>query len=219
MKRVLILLIIILTMTSCKYKITSPDNSGSDIISDIYGDKELYVIDANASVDDIKNALKDNKKITGKNIIVVVGHISSSAIFDNIKTALQNENNVELDLSNAILDNNYVFKLENALFLKTVLFASTQKMIADFFKGCTSLVNVQLPYSLIIVDNASFNGCSSLKNVEYLGTSPNVITGTALSGTSPTDLYLPNVSSQNDAWKNFLGVKWLNIHYGTSMPK
>ncbi|WP_297278152.1 leucine-rich repeat protein [uncultured Brachyspira sp.] len=218
MKKVLILFIFILTMTSCKYKITSP-YSEYDISLGGNENKTLSVIDANASADEIINSLENNKKITGKNIIVVVGHISSSAIFDNMKIALKNESNVELDLSNAILDNDYTFTSADALFLKTVLFASTQKIIADFFKGCTSLANVQLPYSLISVNNASFDGCSSLKNVEYLGTSPNVITGTTLSGTKPTDLYLPNVSSQNDAWKNFLGIAWVNIHYGVSMPK
>lgn len=220
MKKVLILFIFILTMTSCKYKITSP-YSEYDISLGGNENKTLSVIDANASTDEIINALENNKKITGKNIIVVVGHIPSSAIFDNMKTALQNESNVELDLSDAILDSNYNFTSENALFLRTVLFASTLKMAADFFKGCTSLVNISMPNSLMTVQGTCFDGCSSLKNVEYLGTSPSTIKATTLSGTTPTDLYLPNVpSNPNDkSWDNFLGVKWTRIHYGASMPK
>ena len=94
-------------------------------------------------------------------------------------------------------------------------------MAADFFKGCTSLVNISMPNSLMTVQETCFDGCSSLKNIEYLGTSPSTIKATTLSGVAPTDLYLPNVpSNPNDqSWDNFLGVKWTRIHYGTSMPK
>ena len=120
------------------------------------------------------------------------------------------------------MENNYIYTLENALFVTTVYFASSQKIIANFFKGCTSLVNVQLPSLLLIIDNSSFENCNSLKNIEYLGTSPNTIVGTPFTGTvKPSDLYLPNVTKDpgDGRWKNFLGADWVNIHYGVSMPK
>ncbi|WP_425387442.1 hypothetical protein [Brachyspira alvinipulli] len=83
------------------------------------------------------------------------------------------------------------------------------------------MVNIRMPNSLMTVQGTCFDGCSSLKNIEYLETSPNIIKTTTLSGTTPTDLYLPNVPSNpnNNSWDNFLGVKWVNIHYGASMPK
>ena len=218
MKKVLILFMFIIVMSSCQYKIISPYNSGNDIS---FEEGSLYVIDANATEDDIKNALSNNKELTGKNIIIVAGYISSSKIFDTMKTALQNEKNVVLDLSNASFDNSYNFTLENAVFLKTVLFAPTGQITADFFKGCTSLVNIQIASSITKIDASSFSGCTSLKNIEYLGTSADILSGVKpFSGTvKPTDLYLPNISSQSEDWKDFLGVSWANIHYGVSMPK
>ena len=218
MKKVLILFMFIIVMSSCKYKIISLYDSGNDILFD---EGSLYVIDANAAEDDIKNALSNNKELTGKNIIIVAGYISSSKIFDTMKTALQNEKNVVLYLSNASFDNSYNFTLESALFLQTVIFAPTEQIIADFFKDCTSLVSIQIASSITKIDASSFSGCTSLKNIEYLGTSANILSGiTPFSGTvKPTDLYLPNVSSQSEDWKDFLGVSWANIHYGVSMPK
>ena len=218
MKKVLILFMFIIVMSSCQYKIISPYNSGNDIS---FEEGSLYVIDANATEDDIKNALSNNKELTGKNIIIVAGYISSSKIFDTMKTALQNEKNIELDLSNASFDNSYNFTLENAAFLQTVLFAPTQKLAANFFSGCNSLESIQLTSSLTAIESTSFNNCSSLKNVEYLGASADILSGVKpFSGTvKPTDLYLPNISSQSEDWKDFLGVSWANIHYGVSMPK
>ena len=223
MKNIAALLILIIIICSCKYKIVSPFDGVSDSINDNNSNKNLYIIDANATEAEIKDALQKNIESTGKNIIVVVGYIgANSKIFDNIKNALKNKTNIELDLSKAVMENNYIYTLENALFVTTVYFASSQKIIANFFKGCTSLVNVQLPSLLLIIDNSSFENCNSLKNIEYLGTSPNTIVGTPFTGTvKPSDLYLPNVAKDpgDGRWKNFLGADWVNIHYGVSMPK
>lgn len=223
MKNIAALLILIIIICSCKYKIVSPFDGVSDSINDNNSNKNLYIIDANATEAEIKDALQKNIESTGKNIIVVVGYIgANSKIFDNIKNALKNKTNIELDLSKAVMESNYIYTLENALFVTKVYFASSQKIIANFFKGCTSLVNVQLPSLLLIIDNSSFENCNSLKNIEYLGTSPNTIAGTPFSGTvKPSDLYLPNVAKDpgDGRWKNFLGADWVNIHYGTPMPK
>uniref|UniRef100_UPI003F4B878F leucine-rich repeat protein n=1 Tax=Brachyspira catarrhinii TaxID=2528966 RepID=UPI003F4B878F len=223
MKNIAALLILIIIICSCKYKIVSPFDRVSDSINDNNSNKNLYIIDANATEEEIKDALQKNIESTGKNIIIVEGYIgANSKIFDNIKNALKNKTNIELDLSKAVMESNYIYTLENALFVTTVYFASSQKIIANFFKGCTSLVNVQLPSLLLIIDNSSFENCNSLKNIEYLGTSPNAITGTPFAGTvKPSDLYLPNVTKDpgDGRWKNFLGADWVNIHYGTPMPK
>lgn len=223
MKNIAALLILIIIICSCKYKIVSPFDGVSDSINDNNSNKNLYIIDANATEEEIKDALQKNIESTGKNIIIVVGYIgANSKIFDNIKNALKNKTNIELDLSKAVMESNYIYTLENALFVTTVYFASSQKIIANFFKGCTSLVNVQLPSLLLIIDNSSFENCNSLKNIEYLGTSPNTIAGTPFAGTvKPSDLYLPNVTKDpgDGRWKNFLGADWVNIHYGTPMPK
>ncbi|WP_297247059.1 leucine-rich repeat protein [uncultured Brachyspira sp.] len=223
MKNIAALLILIIIICSCKYKIVSPFDGVSDSINDNNSNKNLYIIDANATETDIKDALQKNIESTGKNIIIVEGYIgANSKIFDNIKNTLKNKTNIELDLSKAVMENNYIYTLENALFVTTVYFASSQKIIANFFKGCTSLVNVQLPSLLLIIDNSSFENCNSLKNIEYLGTSPNTIVGTPFTGTvKPSDLYLPNVAKDpgDGRWKNFLGADWVNIHYGTPMPK
>lgn len=220
MKKIITLLIFItIICCSCKYKITSPfdytDMAGSD--------NNFYTIDANASEEEIKNALYNNNISFGKKIIKVEGYIStSSKIFDNIKNSMQNERDIILDLSDAAIENNYTYTLENDLFLKTIYFASSQKIIAKFFKGCTYLVNIQLPSLLLSIDNTSFENCTSLKNVEYLGTSPSVLTSTPFTASvKPTDLYLPNVEKDpgDNSWKKFLGADWANIHYGVSMPK
>ena len=184
MKNIAALLILIIIICSCKYKIVSPFDGVSDSINDNNSNKNLYIIDANATEAEIKDALQKNIESTGKNIIVVVGYIgANSKIFDNIKNALKNKTNIELDLSKAVMESNYIYTLENALFVTKVYFASSQKIIANFFKDCTSLVNVQLPSLLLIIDNSSFENCNSLKNIEYLGTSPNTIAGTPFSGT------------------------------------
>ncbi|MEI0510634.1 leucine-rich repeat protein [Brachyspira intermedia] len=219
MKNIAALLILMIITCSCKYKIISPFYG----VNDNNSNNNLYIIDANATETDIKDALQKNIESTGKNIIIVEGYIgANSKIFDNIKNTLKNKTNIELDLSKAVMENNYIYTLENALFVTTVYFASSQKIIANFFKGCTSLVNVQLPSLLLIIDNSSFENCNSLKNIEYLGTSPNTIVGTPFTGTvKPSDLYLPNVAKDpgDGRWKNFLGADWVNIHYGTPMPK
>ena len=210
MKNIAALLILMIITCSCKYKIVSPFDRVSDSINDNNSNKNLYIIDANATETDIKDALQKNIESTGKNIIVVVGYIgANSKIFDNIKNALKNKTNIELDLSKAVMESNYIYTLENALFVTKVYFASSQKIIANFFKGCTSLVNVQLPSLLLIIDNSSFENCNSLKNIEYLGTSPNTIAGTPFSGTvKPSDLYLPNVAKDpgDGRWKNFIYI-------------
>lgn len=217
MKKIIILLIFTIVICSCQYKIAPTDAYISY--------NNLYTIGANATEVEIKYALERNKEFAeGEKIIAVEGYIKTdSIIFDNLKKTLQDETDVELDLSKAVMENtDYTHKLENALFLKTVSLAISQKVTANFFNGCTSLVNLQLPSSLTAIEDTSFANCTSLQQLEYLGTSPNMITGTPFAAiTSFTDLYLPNVKTdpQDKSWDNFLGITWANIHYGKSMPK
>ena len=226
MKKAIILLFIFFILLSCKYKITSPkiqyecstDNTGD--AGDI--NNNLYTVGANSTEEEIRTALENNKGIAGKNIIVVTGYIdNSSKIFDNIKTVIQNEKDIILDLSGSNLNTDNKFTLNNITSLVTILLPNMQKIIADFLSGCTSLINIQIPNGIYIVDNSCFNKCTSIKNIEYLGTSAKALSASPFADSKPTDLYLPNVSSDpgDSSWDNFLGVAWANIHYGASMPK
>lgn len=226
MKKAIILLFIFFILLSCKYKITSPkiqyecstDNTGD--ACDI--NNNLYTVGANSTEEEIRTALENNKGIVGKNIIVVTGYIdNSSKIFDNIKTVIQNEKDIILDLSGSNLNTDNKFTLNNITSLITILLPNMQKIIADFLSGCTSLTSIQIPNGIYIVDNSCFNKCTSIKNIEYLGTSAKALSASPFADSKPTDLYLPNVSSDpgDSSWDNFLGVTWANIHYGASMPK
>ncbi|MEI0697848.1 leucine-rich repeat protein [Brachyspira intermedia] len=226
MKKAIILLFIFFILLSCKYKITSPkiqyecstDNTGD--AGDI--NNNLYTVGANSTEEEIRTALENNKGIAGKNIIVVTGYIdNSSKIFDNIKTVIQNEKDIILDLSGSNLNTDNKFTLNNITSLITILLPNMQKIIANFLSGCTSLINIQIPNGIYIVDNSCFNKCTSIKNIEYLGTSAKALSAGPFADSKPTDLYLPNVSSDpgDSSWDNFLGVAWVNIHYGASMPK
>ncbi len=220
MKKAIILLFIFFILLSCKYKITSPkiqyecstDNTGEAVLS----------VGANSTEEEIRTALENNKGIAGKNIIVVTGYIdNSSKIFDNIKTVIQNEKDIILDLSGSNLNTDNKFTLNNITSLITILLPNMQEIIADFLSGCTSLTSIQIPNGITIIRDSCFNNCTSIKNVEYLGTSANAVTASPFTASIPTDLYLPNVPSDpgDGSWNNFLGVTWANIHYGVSMPK
>lgn len=218
MKKTIILLILIAITSSCNYKIISPFDY--DINDAPYND--LHIIDANATEVEIKYALDRNKEKTGKNIIVIEGYIKTdSKIFQNLKNALKNESKVILDLSKAFMENTYNTTLENALFLQSVYFGTSQKIVANFFKGCSSLESVVLSSTLETIDDTSFTGCDKLKKAEYLGTSPNTIKGKPFSSLKNAELYLPNVPTdpKDKSWNNFLGAAWAKIHYGKSMPK
>ncbi|WP_300756410.1 leucine-rich repeat protein [uncultured Brachyspira sp.] len=213
----LIIIFISLAVYSCNYKpISSYCLCGPTSIENI----AISSIGANSTEEEIKTALENNKNATGKNIIIITGHIdNNSSIFDNIKKAIQNETDIILDLSGSSFETSYTFTLEGTSALTTVLLPTIQQITADFFKDCTSLVNVQIPSTVVKINNTSFENCTSLKNVEYLGTSPNALTVSVFPSASPTDLYLPNVASNpnNNSWNNFLGVSWTSVHYGTSM--
>lgn len=224
MKKAIILLFIFSILLSCKYKITSPniqyECGTTDNIND--NNNNLYTVGANSTEEDIRTALANNKGITGKNIIVVTGYIdNSSKIFDNIKTVIQNEKDIILDLSGSNLNADNKFTLNDVTSLITILLPNMQDIIENFLSGCTSLTSIQIPNGMTIIKDSCFNNCTSIKNVEYLGTAANAITATPFTDSRPTDLYLPNVSSDpgDGSWKNFLGVAWVNIHYGVSMPK
>ncbi|AEM22994.1 hypothetical protein Bint_2388 [Brachyspira intermedia PWS/A] len=223
MKKAIILLFIFFILISCKYKITSPkiqyECGTTDNIND---NNNLYTVGANSTEEEIRTALANNKEISGKNIIVVTGYIdNSSKIFDNIKTVIQNEKNIILDLSGSNLNADNKFTLNDVTSLITILLPNMQDIIENFLSGCTSLTSIQIPNGMTIIKDSCFNNCTSIKNVEYLGTAANAITATPFTDSKPTDLYLPNVSSDpNDgSWDNFLNVAWANIHYGASMPK
>ena len=223
-KAIILLLLIYLVVISCKYQIISPMikyecNTANDNNDN---SNNLHTIGANSTEEEIKTALENNKIISGKNIIVVTGHIdNSSTIFDNIKTVVQNEKDIILDLSGCNLNTDHTFKLNDITSLTTILLPNMQKIIDNFLSGCTSLTSIQIPNGITIIRDSCFNNCTSIKNVEYLGTSANSVTANPFTASKPTDLYLPNVPSDpgDGSWKNFLGVAWVNIHYGVSMPK
>ena len=222
MKKAIILLFIFFILLSCKYKITSPNIQYECGTIDNINNNNLYTVGANSTEEEIRTALENNKGISGKNIIVVTGYIdNSSKIFDNIKTVIQNEKDIILDLSGSNLNTNNKFTLNDVASLITILLPNMQEIIADFLSGCTSLTSIQIPNGITIIRDSCFNNCTSIKNVEYLGTSANAVTANPFTALKPTDLYLPNVPSDpgDGSWKNFLGVAWVNIHYGVSMPK
>ena len=232
-KAIILLLLIYLVVISCKYQIISPmikyecntandNNDNSNNNDNNNNNNNLHTIGANSTEEEIKTALENNKIISGKNIIVVTGHIdNSSTIFDNIKTVVQNEKDIILDLSDCNLNANNKFTLNDVTSLITILLPNMQDIIANFLSGCTSLINIQIPNGIYIVDNSCFNKCTSIKNIEYLGTSAKALSASPFADSKPTDLYLPNVSSDpgDSSWDNFLNVAWANIHYGVSMPE
>ncbi|HJH56275.1 leucine-rich repeat protein [Brachyspira hyodysenteriae] len=231
MKKITALFILIsLMIISCKYKIVSPiididdrnniyNNNGNNGNNN---NQNLYTVGANSSEEEVRNSLEKNKQLTDKNLIIVEGYINqTSSIFDNIKKVISGKTDIELDLSMATLESNFKGTLENSTELTIVLLPSSRTLVGNFLKGCTSVTSIQLQKTLDTIDPTSFSGCTSLKNVEYLGTSPNIINGTPFTGLQPTDLYLPNVKTDHGdkSWDNFLGSKWNKIHYNASMPK
>ena len=176
MKKAIILLFIFFILLSCKYKITSPNIQYECGTIDNINNNNLYTVGANSTEEEIRTALENNKGISGKNIIVVTGYIDNSyKIFDNIKTVIQNEKDIILDLSGSNLNTNNKFTLNNITSLITILLPNMQEIIADFLSGCTSLTSIQIPNGITIIRDSCFNNCTSIKNVEYLGTSPNVV--------------------------------------------
>ena len=234
MKKITALFILIsLMIISCKYKIVSPiidideenniyNNGNNGNNNNKNNNQNLYTVGANSSEEEVRNSLEKNKQLTGKNLIIVEGYINqSSLIFDNIKKVISGKTDIELDLSMATLESNFKGTLENFKELTIVLLPSSRTLVGNFLKGCTSVTSIQLQKTLDTIVQTSFSGCTSLKNAEYLGTSPNIINGTPFTGLKPTDLYLPNVKTDpgDQSWDNFLGYKWNKIHYNTSMPK
>ncbi|WP_085168875.1 leucine-rich repeat protein [Brachyspira hyodysenteriae] len=231
MKKITALFILIsLMIISCKYKIVSPIidiDDGNNIYNNNgnngnNNNQNLYTVGANSSEEEVRNSLEKNKQLTGKNLIIVEGYINqASLIFDNIKKVINGKTDIELDLSMATLESNFKGTLENSIELTIVLLPSSRTLVGNFLKGCTSVTSIQLQKTLDTIDPTSFSGCTSLKNVEYLGTSPNIINGTPFTGLQPADLYLPNVKTDpgDQSWDNFLGSKWNKIHYNASMPK
>lgn len=61
------------------------------------------------------------------------------------------------------------------------------------FYGSSYLVNLILPANISNVCDTAFSSCSQLKNLEYLGTNTNVSGSPFKNGSSPSNLYLPNV--------------------------
>lgn len=119
--------------------------------------------------------------------------------------------------------------------LKKVNFNSKLKSINHYaFYDCTSLSSISLPSSLEQLGDVDrvdiFPDCTSLLNVEYLGTDPKAITsfGNVFGTSNPQNLYLPNVQDpalaevppkDPNPWESFLGYDWANkIQYETSMP-
>ncbi|MBW5388994.1 leucine-rich repeat protein [Brachyspira hampsonii] len=226
--KILVIILLSFIIYSCNYKLISPydDSNNNQVnnnqVNNNQVNEKIYIVGNESTEEEIKNALENNKKETGQNLITIRGYIdSSSDIFDKIKNVTQNEKDIILDLSAASFETSYNFTLEGASALKTVIMATAEQITANFFKDCTALVNIQISSSTIKINDTSFENCTSLKNVEYLGTSPTALTTSAFASIKPTDLYLPNVKTdpQDGRWDNFMGVAWNAIHYAASMPQ
>ncbi|WP_157150935.1 leucine-rich repeat domain-containing protein [Brachyspira sp. SAP_772] len=97
------------------------------------------------------------------------------------------------------------------------------------FYRCISLSSISLPSSLMelgIMGPEIFPDCTSLSDVEYLGTNPEAIScsGNVFDNSMPENLYLPNVEEPADPnmkekWEKFLGYDWTDkIKYKQSIP-
>ncbi|WP_157142725.1 leucine-rich repeat domain-containing protein [Brachyspira pilosicoli] len=114
--------------------------------------------------------------------------------------------------------------------LKKVNFNNQIQSIYHYaFYQCTSLSSISLPSSLTqlgVVGIEIFPDCTSLSDVEYLGTNPEAINclGNIFDNSMPNNLYLPYVEepidiSIKDKWNKFLGYSWSGkIRYKTPMP-
>ncbi|MEI0843475.1 leucine-rich repeat domain-containing protein [Brachyspira pilosicoli] len=114
--------------------------------------------------------------------------------------------------------------------LKKVNFNNQIQSIYHYaFYQCTSLSSISLPSSLKqlgVVGIEIFPDCTSLSDVEYLGTNPEAINclGNIFDNSMPNNLYLPYVEeptdiSIKDKWNKFLGYSWSGkIRYKTPMP-
>ena len=114
--------------------------------------------------------------------------------------------------------------------LKKVNFNNQIQSIYHYaFYQCTSLSSISLPSSLTqlgVVGIEIFPDCTSLSDVEYLGTNPEAINclGNIFDNSMPNNLYLPYVeeptdTSIKDKWNKFLGYSWSGkIRYKTPMP-
>lgn len=136
-------------------------------------------------------------------------------------------------LENFVVIGNSVFS--DCSKLKKVNFNDKLKYIYHYaFYGCSSLSKISLPSSLQELGAAGlaeiFPECTSLSDVEYLGTNPEDIACFGnIFGTSsnPQNLYLPNVDDptlsnppqDTNPWESFLGYDWTDkIKYKQSMP-
>ncbi|ASJ20973.1 leucine-rich repeat domain-containing protein [Brachyspira hampsonii] len=93
---------------------------------------------------------------------------------------------------------------------------------ANAFNGCTALISISLPESLTDLEASSFDGCTELANLEYLGTETTTINTVSLTGVNKLiNLYLPNVQKDpgDGSWDSFLGIKWTQKNYGSSIKK
>lgn len=114
--------------------------------------------------------------------------------------------------------------------LKKVNFNNQIQSIYHYaFYKCTSLSSISLPSSLTqlgVVGIEIFPDCTSLSDVEYLGTNPEAINclGNIFDNSMPNNLYLPYVEEPTDPtikdkWNKFLGYSWSGkIRYKTPMP-
>lgn len=115
--------------------------------------------------------------------------------------------------------------------LKKVNFNNQIQSIYHYaFYKCTSLSSISLPSSLKALGEEGkieiFPDCTSLSDVEYLGTNPDSVTwfGNIFDNSMPNNLYLPYVEEPTDPtikdkWNKFLGYSWSGkIRYKTPMP-
>ena len=122
------------------------------------------------------------------------------------------------------------FVFAGCIKLKKVNFNNQIQSIYHYaFYQCTSLSSISLPSSLKqlgVVGIEIFPDCTSLSDVEYLGTNPEAINclGNIFDNSMPNNLYLPYVEeptdiSIKDKWNKFLGYSWSGkIRYKTPMP-
>ncbi len=225
MKKLIILFIFLTITTSCNYKLASPYNSDNQDDSNNDKNKSIIMVDSNITVseNDIINAIDNNKKQLGKNILFVKGYINKDNNFlDNLAKVLKqgSYSDVTLDFSETYFDPANTKTLENVNVVITIKMGMAENLPANFFNGCTALANLYLPSTLKSIDRTAFQG-TSIENIQYFGTSPDTLKDSKcfeLASSKPKNLYLPNVTTtDNEKWNNFLGTPWGKIFFGTSL--
>ena len=123
--------------------------------------------------------------LSGPHDILVTGSMHSNFIADYIKTALNGNQNIKvnLDLSQTTGMNEITtWAFESMSGLSSVILPDTVTSIGTFaFQGCSNLKSINIPNGVEIIGEYTFNGCSSLTEID-IPDSVTTIDSSAFSG-------------------------------------